>query len=204
MLIDEKFSDIAGTFDKSLSKNLTPRQMRQVWNETKRNAGPFRRILDVTSTKEQIFEIVDLRCQFEAARMVLRVSFNANAEVNGLWLLPANTTPPGPASPETVSAAEDLKRMTQDVVDKLVRQDFQGVTKEFDSALSSKISPQRMEREWVSVVAQAGSFKRIIDIQRDYDIVNARLQFKRGLVNMRVEFNAQKTISGLYVQRCSN
>ena len=205
MLIEEKFSDVAGKFDRNLSRSLTPRQMRQVWSEMKQRAGVFKRILDVSLAKDQGFEVVDIRCQFEGARMVLRVAFNVNAEIGGLWLLSANSTPPGPASSETNSSTtEDLKRVTQDVVDKLARQDFEGITKGFDNALRSRISAQQIQREWQSIVAQAGPFRRIVDIQRDYDIVNARLQCKRNFVDLRVEFNAQRTISGLFVKLSSN
>ena len=205
MLIDEKFSDVAGRFDRNLSRSLTPRQMRQVWSEMKQRAGVFKRILDVSLAKDEGFEVVDIRCQFEGARMVLRVAFNANAEIGGLWLLSANSTPPGPASSETNSSTtEDLKRVTHDVVDKLAGQDFEGITKAFDNALRSKISAQQIQREWQSIIAQAGPFKRIVDIQRDYDIVNARLQCKRTFVDLRVEFNAQRTISGLFVRLSSN
>ena len=205
MLVDEKFSDISSTFDRNLRRSLTARQMRQVWNETKQRAGAFERIIDVSSTKDQGFDVVDVRCQFDAARMVLRVMFNANAEISGLWLLPANSTPPGPASSETnSSAAEEFKRLTQDVVDKLARQDFEGITKGFDSALRAKISAQQIQKEWRSILAQAGPFKRVVDMQRDYDIVNARLQCKRSFVDLRVEFNAQRAISGLFVRLSSN
>ena len=200
LLIDERFADLTATFDRNLSRNLTPRQVRQVWHETKRLAGVFKKILDVTSTRDQGLDVVDLRCQFEAARFVLRVMFNAKAEISGIWLLPANSTPPEPSSPGTADGADELKRLTQEVVDKLVSQDFEGITTGFSSSLRSKISAQQIQREWRSIVAQAGPFKRVADILRDYDLVNARLQFKRGFVNMRVEFDAQKNISALFVQ----
>jgi hypothetical protein len=200
MLIDEEFSDLVANFDRNLSKSLTPRQVRQVWNETKRLAGVFKRILDVTSAKDQGFDVVDLRCQFESARFVLRVSFNASREIGGIWLLPANSTPPEPSSPGKTSAVDELRSLTQEVVDKLARQDFEGITKGFDNTLRTKVSAEQIQREWLSIVAKAGPFKRVVDIQRDYDIVIARLQFKRGVVNMRVEFNAQKKISALFVQ----
>jgi DNA-binding winged helix-turn-helix (wHTH) protein len=199
LLVEERFSELANRFDGSLRQSLKPRQMTQVWKGVKEEGGSFQQIVRVNSRKEHRFDVVEVFCQFEKAMFVLQITFNARAEITALWLLPANN-PVSDGSSEDALTAE-MKGRAREVATQLVNRSFDEIPKGFDERLRSNLTPRVIHHVWASVTNNIGSFQRIGDVKRSFDFVDVKVQFLRGVLNVRVGFDSERKISGLFVTR---
>src|SRR5207247_587179 len=134
------------------------------------------------------------------AWVVGQITFGPNSQIKALWAIPANNPVPE-ADSEAEGPAGDLNGRAQDVAHKLVEQEFKELSAEFDNGLKSTLPPRLIHQLWDSAASNAGAFQRLARVQRTYDIVDVKVQFERGIVDVRVGFDAQKRICGLFVTR---
>jgi len=199
LLFEERFTEVAARFDDGLRQSLKPRQMMQVMKGVKDEGGSFEQITRVRARKERRFDVVEVFCQFEKATFVLQITFNARAEITAMWLLPANN-PVSDGSAEDALTVE-LKERARQIATHLVSRAFDEIPQEFDDKLRSNLTPRVIRQVWTSVTNNAGSFQRLGDTKRSFDFVDVKVHFLRGVVNVRVEFDADRKISGFYVTR---
>lgn len=100
---------------------------------------------------------------------------------------------------ETASTkATELKESGTQFLNQLAKGDYAGATEKFDEQTKKKLTPERMEKLWLSLVETAGSFQKLIDTKfkedKKADVVTLKCQFEAGVFYMRLGFDANKKI----------
>lgn len=88
------------------------------------------------------------------------------------------------------------------MVDRLARGDFSGATARFDSTMTAVMPPPKLEEVWRTVEQQAGPFvawtrTRTGSVQ-GYDVVTVIGAFARDTIDIRVVFDQNGSIAGLF------
>ena len=116
---------------------------------------------------------------------------SANIEIeNSQFLAPAD--------------CEQTKRLANEIVDKLIAQDFEGARKNFNENLMKNLSAEQMKTIWASVIKEIGEYKsREKSLYQEYPaetIVFTRLQMQTGRVSVEVHFGDDGKIIGLWLR----
>jgi hypothetical protein len=109
--------------------------------------------------------------------------------------------PARPAS-TAVAATGDLAGVAADFVDLLVKENFAGAVARFDSTMKSALPEQKLGEAWQTLLQQAGPFqKRVgtrLEEQEGYRIVFVTCQFERAVLDMKVVFDSNRQVTGLF------
>jgi hypothetical protein len=74
-----------------MTKALPEARLRTTWQDTVKQFGPYQKQLR-TRTKEQAgYHAVLVTCQFERATLDVKVVYDAQNRVTGLWLVPSGS-----------------------------------------------------------------------------------------------------------------
>ncbi len=88
MMANDNFTGLWQWFNPAMKKNLSEAQIRSKWQNMLKSVGSFKNQLDAEFQKDEGYPIADVRCQFENAVMIVRVSIDQEGHIGGLWLLP--------------------------------------------------------------------------------------------------------------------
>lgn len=95
-----------------------------------------------------------------------------------------------------------LKRSAKSFVTMLGQENFIGATQNFDSVMRRAMPPQKLEEAWNTLRTQAGPFKNLMEVRLsksgEYDVATAACEFQSTNVNLRIVFNSQSQITGLF------
>jgi dienelactone hydrolase len=104
-LAEGDFKAAVGTFDETMRGALPEAKLRETWEALIGQVGAFKGQLAYRSERSQGYRIVFVTSEFEAAKIDVRVVFDAGERIAGLQFLPAQVEydypPPGYASPDT-------------------------------------------------------------------------------------------------------
>jgi uncharacterized protein DUF3887 len=111
----------------------------------------------------------------------------------------AHAAQPASAAPDEADSKAGARR----VLDLLVAENFSQIWEMFNAEMKNGLSVEKMRAVWASVIQNVGSFKKLADSQyartEGYDVVAMRCEFERGYIVVRVAYDGQKKIGGLYV-----
>lgn len=95
-MVQEEFSKAVENFDDVMTKAMPEDKLKQVWLTVIRQAGQFKAPKGTRTEKMPKFDIVYVTCQFEKTSVDVKVVFNQNKQITGLWFQPAQKeyTPP--------------------------------------------------------------------------------------------------------------
>ncbi len=98
---------------------------------------------------------------------------------------------------------EDLQEEAALLVETLADEDFEGVTDFFNDRLAQQLSADRVGQVWMGVVAQLGDFEeqgspRLVR-EQGYNAVIIRCELAYGAVAVKVVFDQQDQVAGLWV-----
>jgi hypothetical protein len=92
---------------------------------------------------------------------------------------------------------------TNELVELLANQQFSAVTEDFNETLKSELPPEKLEEVWKATIDQMGPFKKQIGLrtekEADYDIVSVTCEFEKGHLDIKVVYNDEKQIAGLFI-----
>jgi hypothetical protein len=92
---------------------------------------------------------------------------------------------------------------TNELVELLANQQFSAVTEDFNETLKSELPPEKLEEVWKATIDQMGPFKKQIGLrtekEADYDIVFITCEFEKGALDIKVVYNDEKQIAGLFI-----
>lgn len=98
----------------------------------------------------------------------------------------------------------DFKGIAEGVVDSLAAGDFNAVTDKFDAAMKSSLSAGQLETAWKLLASQAGEFKEKAgteELKQDgLDVVIVNCRMENASISVKVVFNSDGTIGGLWIQ----
>jgi hypothetical protein len=104
----------------------------------------------------------------------------------------------------TISAAPDFDALSRAVVDELAARSFDKVVERFDQKMAAAMSARRLAATWDTVLGRAGGFKRVVSVQvkpvaqQSDHVVDLTSTFERGNLMVRVAFNDEGKIIGLF------
>lgn len=107
-------------------------------------------------------------------------------------------TPSAGAGPSTT----DLVPLAQDFVNLLVKGDFESAEARFDATMKEAMPTSKLEETWNALIGQVGAFKQQIGTRTQeaapYHIVFVTAAFEKANLDIRVVFDDQKQIAGLF------
>ena len=101
-----------------------------------------------------------------------------------------------------VSNGSEIRDLAVKFVDALAKQDFAGAVKNFDATMTGAAPPEKLQSIWTSLELQVGSFKRQVGVRSEkaqgYDIAFVTCEFEKSPLDVKVVFNGQKQIAGMF------
>ncbi|HUV40717.1 MAG TPA: M56 family metallopeptidase, partial [Sedimentisphaerales bacterium] len=88
LLVNEQFPDAVEQFDKTMKKSLPADKLASTWRSTTAPAGPFVQQLGIRQEKFLASDIVIVTCEFEKGPLDVKVVYDSQRRISGLWLLP--------------------------------------------------------------------------------------------------------------------
>lgn len=88
MLVRGDYAAAVAKFDATMKGVMPEAELSKAWLSLLQQAGPFQRIAGVSQTKEQGHDVAYVRCEFEETEVNVKVVYNENMEVAGLWFVP--------------------------------------------------------------------------------------------------------------------
>lgn len=96
----------------------------------------------------------------------------------------------------------DYEQRAREFVDLLVQERFDEAAESYDEAMLKALPPERLRAVWGDVTRQYGAFEEISGTQiapvGEYTAVNVQAQFEKARVNIRVVFDQQMRVAGLF------
>ena len=88
MLVKGDYAAAVTKFDETMKGVMPEVKLAQAWLSLLQQVGPFDKIDSVSQKKEQGYDVVYVTCVFERASVNVKVVYNMNKEVSGLWFVP--------------------------------------------------------------------------------------------------------------------
>jgi hypothetical protein len=71
-----------------MQRVMPPEKLQSVWGQITAQAGEFIRVLSTRSAREVGFRVVYVTCKFAYTPLNIKVVFDREERVRGLWFLP--------------------------------------------------------------------------------------------------------------------
>jgi hypothetical protein len=96
LMVQGEFSKAVENFDSVMSKAMPEEKLKEVWQTVIKQAGPFKKQTGTRTETLPKFDIIYVTCQFEKGNLDIKVVFNREKQITGLWFAPAQKeyTPP--------------------------------------------------------------------------------------------------------------
>lgn len=92
LLANEDFSNATKNFDDKMKKLLPSEKLREVWISTIKEIGLFKKQVDLKTEKLKKDTVIIISCECEKYYLDIRVFFNDQGEISGLFFVPVNST----------------------------------------------------------------------------------------------------------------
>lgn len=112
----------------------------------------------------------------------------------------SGTQQPGPAPSPT--GFDNLVQVAQSFVDQLVKGDFATAEASFDDSMKNALPQAKLKETWDQLIAQVGAFQKQTGtrttVVQGYRTVFVTCQFEKAAIDVRIVFDAQGKIAGLF------
>jgi hypothetical protein len=88
LLAKEDFAAAEARFDPAMKSAMPEARLRAVWEELLATAGPYQKQLRIQRKKQAGYDVAILTCQFEKQAVEIKVVFDSQGRVTGLWQNP--------------------------------------------------------------------------------------------------------------------
>jgi hypothetical protein len=83
----ERFTDVYSGFDTNLKNQVSVEQLRSFFVQTTNASGHFDHVIGATKNRD--LDVVDVLCQLQGGRTIVRVGYDPDMKVNGFWITPS-------------------------------------------------------------------------------------------------------------------
>jgi hypothetical protein len=90
LLATGQFPAATETFDETMKNALPAEKLQELWEATISQIGPFKEQLGSRTEKQAEFDIVLVTCQFENGTLDVKIVYNTEKQVAGLFLTPTS------------------------------------------------------------------------------------------------------------------
>ncbi len=96
LMVKGEFSKAVENFDRVMTKVMPAEKLKDAWQRVIKQAGSFRKKKETRTETLPKFDIVYVTCQFEKGDLDVKVVFNREKQITGLWFVPTQKdyTPP--------------------------------------------------------------------------------------------------------------
>ena len=88
--LEERYDAVAADFNEVMTEKLPPDQLAPVWAQLIGTVGAYQQMGEPVVTQRGDLTVVDVPMTFEAAEMKVRVAYDRDGKIGGLFVLPAN------------------------------------------------------------------------------------------------------------------
>jgi len=124
--------------------------------------------------------------------------------VNHAVAAESTASPPTAISPASQPSDQitELSAAGAGFVDLLAKQDYAAAETRFDPAMKSALPEAKLRAVWEDLLNEAGPYQKQlrtrVEKQAGYDVVLVTCQFERKLLDVKVVYDSQKRITGLW------
>ncbi len=106
------------------------------------------------------------------------------------------------SQPRTRTKAAAQQAPTNPFVELLTTEQFPAATESFDETMKNALPADKLQELWESTVSQMGPFSKQLttrtEKQDEFDIVLVTCEFQNGTLDVKVVYNAEKQVAGLF------
>ena len=88
LLVEGKFNEAYERFDAAMRRAMPPEKLQDAWEQITTQAGEFIRVVSTRFAREMGFRVVYVTCKFAYTPLNVKVVFDREEKVTGLWFLP--------------------------------------------------------------------------------------------------------------------
>jgi hypothetical protein len=193
LLVNEQFATATESFDETMKDALPAEKLEEIWKTTTSQLGPFKKQLGVRREKQLDHDIVLVTCEFEKAPLDVKVIYDSEKQVAGLFFVPTpaevlesyQTTPELPAQgpisigiddPNTIGLIRIIEKIKV-AMDNLTtlttstQQQLEDLQKRFDD-----VTVANLEKEKILLEEKEQYQQQVNDIKNDYDDLKALME----------------------------
>ncbi|MDO8588857.1 MAG: DUF3887 domain-containing protein [Armatimonadota bacterium] len=86
-LVREDFAAVAQDFDSEMAAALAPEKLKEAWDLTTGQFGPFVKQIDTRIERYWKFTAVIVTCEFARSKLDIKVTFSRSGKISGFWIL---------------------------------------------------------------------------------------------------------------------
>jgi len=90
LLAEEQFEKATENFDATMKKALPPDQLKQIWDSLVTDVGSYREQIGTRTEKILQYQAIFVTCRFENTPLDVKVVFDSQKQIAGLFFVPAN------------------------------------------------------------------------------------------------------------------
>jgi hypothetical protein len=198
-----EFESVCVNFDSDLKTTLKAAQIQKAYVQLTAQIGAVGRVIRSIKGSAQGFDVVDVLCATKNAGMIVRVAFDNEGLVGGLWILPTASPSPLPAVPGEKERKEQELAAAEKIARQLGKDQFDAAREKFDAVLKSSLTADNMQLAWSALVGQVGEYDRVVksshNSDQGLDIVEVLCASKQAGILVRVQFDSSGLVGGLWV-----
>ena len=99
-LAEGKYPEFSGRFDDTMKIALPESKLQEIWKAVLTQAGAFKSQGSIRQEKSGPYDMAFVTCQFEKAVLEIRLVFNAQRQISGLFFSPGSSTTSRPQDPK--------------------------------------------------------------------------------------------------------
>lgn len=170
-------------FAPKLATALPPDKLHGAWSEVESLAGRFFECRGAKTESTDGLTTVSLECVYERTEKTIRVSFDSQKKMTGLWYVPSK---------------ELLEKRVKALIEKANAGDFAGAEKDFGGVMLEKLPPDKLATAWRDLVAQVGRFQSIEEVAFEKTESVALAKFEKSKIRVKVVWDASDKVIGLF------
>ncbi len=87
LLQNGRYTEAVENYDSTMAEALPPDKLEEIWTTFMSQAGPFKRQDGIRTEKEDKYDIVYISCEFENINMTLKIVFNRDRQIAGMFFV---------------------------------------------------------------------------------------------------------------------
>ncbi len=111
---------------------------------------------------------------------------------------------PTPTATPSATVDAELDRIATDFISTMVDEDFAAAVTYFDDTMLKALPAADLKTAWAQVIDQAGGYRSELSRTQEesdgYDVVIATTQFEKAALNIRMVFDSDQRMAGLFFQ----
>ncbi len=89
LLVQEDYAEAVKKFDATMKEAMPSDKLQEAWNSLVGQVGSFKKQTGVRQAKEQGYDVAFVTCEFEKAKLDIKVVYNNYKQISGLWFVPS-------------------------------------------------------------------------------------------------------------------